>query len=96
MRINGKENYIRLLFRNIMILICHYSGIISLWRRLNRNKIIILMLHGVSTANAKTTWMPLRSQLDSRILDNVLKVLKEHYQFISMDEAFAMLSGSMR
>jgi len=65
-----------------------------LWRILHRHHIIIYMIHGVINTSLLSTWQPLRRQLSIQDLDKGLTVLGKHYQFISMNQAVAMLSGN--
>ena len=64
-----------------------------LWRVLHRHHIVILMIHGVIDPSLQSTWQPLRRQLSVQSLDKGLTVLAKHYNFISMDQAVAMLTG---
>jgi len=77
-------------------LICHfllYSGAFALWRYLNRNKIIILMLHGVGDESPASAWVPLWKRHSEKQLDSAMAILSKKYNFISMDDADAMLRG---
>jgi peptidoglycan/xylan/chitin deacetylase (PgdA/CDA1 family) len=70
-----------------------WTGVLRLWRFLHRREIVILMLHGVMDAQEPAAWMPLRPQLSRRRFQRTLRILARHYQFVSLDEAVAMLSG---
>jgi peptidoglycan/xylan/chitin deacetylase (PgdA/CDA1 family) len=83
------------LYRKIIIYVCYYLGLIRILRFINRKKILILMIHGVSSKHMNGEWEPLRKTLDSDILDKTLNQLKKHYNFISMQEAADMLSGKL-
>jgi peptidoglycan/xylan/chitin deacetylase (PgdA/CDA1 family) len=64
-----------------------------LWRILHPNHLIIFMIHGVIDPSLQSTWQPLRRQLSVQNLDKGLAALSKHYNFISMDQAVAMLTG---
>lgn len=70
-----------------------WTGILPLWRFLHRHEVVILMLHGVMDTKEPTAWVPLRPQLSRRRFERTLRVLARHYEFVSLDEAVAMLSG---
>ena len=69
-------------------------GVATLWRWLNRKKITILVIHGVMSAELNSRWVPLRWQLDPRVLERCLRTLKRHYTFVSADEAVDIISGA--
>lgn len=62
-------------------------------RFLNRNKITILMLHGVAREHAEAGWRPLWQRLTPDRLDLVLGQLAQHYRFISLPEAVDIIAG---
>ena len=66
-----------------------------LWRRIHREGIVIYLIHGVIDPRLQTDWQPLRRQLTVKNLDNGLERLAKYYNFISMDEAVAMLKGQV-
>lgn len=70
-----------------------YSGIFALWRYFNRNKIIILMIHGVGDNPEDGSWLPMWRRHGERQLDKAMEVLSKKYNFISMDDAESMLRG---
>lgn len=70
-----------------------YSGLFSLWRYFHRNRIIILMVHGVGDMDSSASWLPLWKRHGEKQLDTAMSVLSKKYNFISMDDAVAMLCG---
>ncbi len=60
-----------------------------------RNKIIILMIHGVMDETIPSEWKPLRPQLSPQLFDSYLFVLSKYYNFISLDQAVRMLEGDI-
>ncbi|MGE4092149.1 MAG: polysaccharide deacetylase family protein [Candidatus Binatia bacterium] len=79
--------------RNIVWRVLLWTGVLSLWRLCHRRAVTILMLHGVMDADPPTRWAPLRPQLSRRSFDCILGVLSKYYQFVSLEEAIAMLKG---
>ena len=79
--------------RAIAAFIFRYTGILSLWRWSNRDKVIILAIHGTGDPEIRSAWKPLRQQLPGPTLTRILHLLAPHYTFVSMDEAIAMLTG---
>jgi peptidoglycan/xylan/chitin deacetylase (PgdA/CDA1 family) len=51
------------------------------------------MVHGVMDAVGAPTWRPLRHRLARGRLDECLRILSARYQFVSLGEAVAMVSG---
>jgi peptidoglycan/xylan/chitin deacetylase (PgdA/CDA1 family) len=70
-----------------------WTGILWAWRFYHRHRIPILMMHGVMDTEQPTSWVPLRPQLSRRALDRTLRILSRYYQFVSLDDAVAMLAG---
>lgn len=62
---------------------------------LNRDKVIILMLHGVMDEQIGDVWRPLRRQMSPAELDAVLGILSKRHQFISLTDAVAMVRGEI-
>ena len=69
-------------------------GVAHLLRFLNRRKITILTLHGVAGNHADAGWAPLWPRITPHQLDTVLGQFAKHYEFVSLSEAVAMLSGA--
>ncbi len=88
MRIKASKSLRRIAYR-----VWNLLGINAIFRGRNRQKIRIFALHGVASFEAEYDWLPLRQQLDTRELRRALKLLGRHFQFISMDEATAILAG---
>ena len=69
------------------------SGLLRLLVTNQRNKITILMLHGVIDTSSAPAWTPLRSRLTTEQLSQTLSVLAQYYNFVSLPEVAEMLSG---
>ncbi len=81
--------------KSVICYLLFYSGAFALWRYLNRNKIIILMVHGVGDVTPLSLWSPLWKRHSVKQLDSALAILSKKYSFISMDDADAMLRGDI-
>ncbi len=68
-------------------------GGLALWRFFNRDKVTILMLHGVAGEHPEAGWQPLWPRLTPADLDRVLAQLAPHYTFVALPDAVAMLRG---
>lgn len=79
--------------RSRCFLILQWLGFVWMWRYTRRYRVNILMVHGVMDESVPSTWKPLRSQLSRRQLDRVLKLLSQHYNFISLDQAVDIVKG---
>ena len=79
--------------KQLLLHTLHATGILRLLLDRQRNKVTILMLHGVTDPNAPAAWKPLRQQLTPAQLTQTLTVLAPYYQFVSLSEATEMLSG---
>jgi len=80
--------------KHLLLQALHWAGFLRLVITSQRNKITILMLHGVIDTTVPSTWVPLRSQLTTEQLSQALKVLSQYYNFISLTEATEMLAGT--
>jgi peptidoglycan/xylan/chitin deacetylase (PgdA/CDA1 family) len=83
------------MLRNVCLLLIRYTGLLWLWRWRHRNSITIVMLHGVMDTDVPTRWEPLRPQLSRNRLDRCLQELGKRYRFATIDEAAAMLDGTI-
>ncbi|MCP4322563.1 MAG: polysaccharide deacetylase family protein [Psychromonas sp.] len=61
--------------------------------KFNEGKITIISMHGIMKYHDKVLWNPLREQLTPSALERTVCVLSKHYTFISLDCAYAILSG---
>jgi len=86
---NKNRNKIKVMFINLLFKL----GFLQFLHYKNRHKICVLMLHGVMTAKKKSAWSPLRPQLEPEELERTLTLLSKSYQFITVDQAIAMLQG---
>lgn len=68
-------------------------GVNALFRLLNRKKVRIFALHGVSNYSMEHPWVPLRQQMDVNDLRELLTVLTAKYHFVSIGEAVEILRG---
>jgi len=80
-------------FKRLLLTILSFTGFLKLLHYKNRHKICVLMLHGVMTEKKKSVWSPLRPQLEPEELERTLRLLSDFYQFITADQAVAMLQG---
>lgn len=69
-------------------------GMNAYFRHKNVYQIRVFALHGVGDYEGTHEWLPLRPQMDAKHLRRALKILSAQYQFISMDEATAILVGN--
>lgn len=51
------------------------------------------MVHGVVDARARHNWVPLWDRISTEHFDHVIGVLAKYYNFVTLEEAIAMLSG---
>ncbi len=84
------------MIKKIFFAFVRYSGLLRVWVYINRDKINILMLHGVIDHEADPSWNPLWDRLSRERLDRYLGMLSRYYQFVSLDDAVDMLSGNKR
>ncbi len=68
-------------------------GFYRLWRRFNRDSIVILTLHGVMDEEEPAQWVPTRPQIPRHQLDESLRLITKYYRVISLSDAVAMISG---
>lgn len=83
----------KVFFKRLLLIILSVTGFLKFLHYKNRHKICVLMLHGVMTAKKKSAWSPLRPQLEPEELERTLALLSKFYQFITVDQAIAMLQG---
>ena len=80
--------------RDIAFKLFDWFGANRLFRRFTRSKVRVFALHGVASGSPDQQWTPLRDQLDTGRLDEILGALSKDYQFISMDKVVQILSGN--
>ncbi len=73
--------------------IARNSGMLGLWRKRHRAAIPILTAHGVWSDDRPGSWTPLWNRHRVEQLETALRVLREHYDFISLDDAIDILEG---
>ena len=79
--------------RRAVMELARWTGLIHLWRFLNRHRIVILMVHGVMDEEVQSEWRPLRPRLPKNRFERYVRALSRHYQFISLKDAVEVLSG---
>jgi peptidoglycan/xylan/chitin deacetylase (PgdA/CDA1 family) len=79
--------------RSFVFTLFRITGLIFLLRRINRDSVAILMLHGVMDEEVPSEWVPLRPQLSRKHFRLILRILSGYYRFIGMEEAAGMVSG---
>ena len=79
--------------KKLLSLALFYTGLWYLWRFKNRNKIVFLTIHGINNPSVPKKWHPLRSYLSTLELDSHISLLKRYYNFVSIEEACAMIRG---
>jgi peptidoglycan/xylan/chitin deacetylase (PgdA/CDA1 family) len=79
--------------KRLFLALIWYSGLLHLLLFVNRKKVTILMLHGVAAAHPESKWSPLWPRITPATLDRVLSQLGRYYNFVSLDDAVAMLAG---
>jgi len=80
--------------KQLLLKFLHKSSFLRHFVASQRNKVTILMLHGVIDPNTQAVWTPLRSQLSAEQLTRALSVLASYYNFVSLSEATEMLAGT--
>jgi peptidoglycan/xylan/chitin deacetylase (PgdA/CDA1 family) len=81
-------------FRTLCFYLLELTGFFHLWSKLNKNSVIILMIHGVMDNSDGTLWTPLRPQLSRRHMERSLRLLSKYYTFVSLKEAVDMIEGN--
>ena len=79
-----KRQFLRLLYK---------IGFLRLWCFFQRNKIVILTLHGVMDREVESEWEPLRPRTSRKLFDETLHLATKYFNFVSLDEATSMLKG---
>jgi peptidoglycan/xylan/chitin deacetylase (PgdA/CDA1 family) len=82
--------------KRVVIRFLHLTGLLAVLRWFNRNKVIILFLHGTATEAEGDEWKPLRLPRSVQALQRQLEIIGRHYSWVSIDEAVAMLSGKTK
>ena len=80
-------------WRQLVLKLFQWMGVMSFWRWLYRNRITILYFHGVAEANGATSWRPLRKRHSPQDLAEYIGVLSRHYHFVSLATVADMVSG---
>ena len=73
--------------------ILHLLGVFRLLRWINRNKVIIIYLHGVADPGPGEKWRPLRLPHSASLFERQLEIIARNYSFVSIDDAVAMIAG---
>lgn len=80
--------------KQLLLQALHSVGLLQLFLASQRNKVTILMLHGVIDPDTPSTWTPLRSHLTTSQLSKTLTILAQYYHFVSLPEAAEILAGT--
>jgi peptidoglycan/xylan/chitin deacetylase (PgdA/CDA1 family) len=80
--------------KQVLLQTLYHTGLLRLFIASQRNKITILMLHGVIDPTVPSSWKPLRPQLTTGQLSQALSILSQYYNFVSLTEATEMLAGT--
>ncbi len=80
--------------KDLLLQACLFLGMTRLFAFLNRKKVIILAMHQVMEDNGEEPYQPLREFLTSRQFERYLAVFSRYYNFITLDEAVAMIQGT--
>lgn len=76
--------------------ILYRVGALKILLFFRRKKITIFTIHGVmDTQEEASSWEPLRPQLAPKYLEQTLKLFSRYYNFVTIDEAVAMLEGRL-
>src|SRR5210317_2088278 len=68
-------------------------GALSFLRWVQRNRVGVLVFHGVVDPDSDLLWQPLRSQLAVQDFRRYLDLLRTRYEFVSLEEAVQILKG---
>ena len=80
--------------KRLLYTLLYYSGALHVWHWLQRKRVTIVFFHGVLPADrSDLAWVPCRTTLSDEFLDRTFRFLAKHYNFVSLDEAAAMLRG---
>lgn len=85
----------KVFFKRLLLSMLAVTGLLKLLHYKNRKKICVLMLHGVMKENKKSSWLPLRSQLEPDEFKRTLTLLSELYQFVTVEQVTDMLEGKV-
>ena len=79
--------------KRLIALLLRATFVLHAVRFLNRNKVTILMLHGVAGEHEDAGWAPLWPRMTPERLDEVLGQFARHYRFVTLDDAVEMIAG---
>ena len=71
----------------------YYTGIYRMLIHLHRDRIPILMLHGVLDESQELMWTPGWRRLSSQQLEKGIKVLRRYFVFVTIDEVSKLVRG---
>jgi peptidoglycan/xylan/chitin deacetylase (PgdA/CDA1 family) len=80
--------------KQLLLQALHRAGLLQLFLASQRNKVTILMLHGVIDPAIPSSWKPLRPQLTTEQLSKTLTILSQYYRFVSLPDAVDMINGT--
>lgn len=87
------QNSIRTFLKWALLRVFFYSGAFRLVRFFRRDRITILMIHGVIPRGHRGDWQPLWARLDLEAFDFGLSIIQKYYTVISIDEAEEILQA---
>lgn len=73
--------------------LARHAGVLTAWRHRHRYSVAMLTVHGVMDDGDGTSWQPLWHRLHVEHFERVLRILRPHYEFVTVSEAVKMLSG---
>lgn len=83
------------MIKGILLALLYHLGVMRLILFFYRNTIPILMIHGVIDDSKQYAWTPGWERLTTKQLDNGLTILSRYFNFISYDDAIAMLASEI-
>lgn len=81
---------------HLVPILLFYTGLFWCWRFLNKNKLTILMVHGVVDHNKAHQWRPLWSRIGVDHFEKVIALLAKYYHFVTLDDAVEMIQGRQK
>jgi peptidoglycan/xylan/chitin deacetylase (PgdA/CDA1 family) len=79
--------------KTLLKAVFYYSGIYRMLIYFHRDRIPILMIHGVLDESQEVMWTPGWRRLSSRQLENGLNVLRRYFVFVTIGEVSKLVRG---
>jgi peptidoglycan/xylan/chitin deacetylase (PgdA/CDA1 family) len=70
-------------------------GVFQLLRRVHRNDLLVLTVHGVVPPRGTLSWNPLRDQVDVRLFEAQINFLAKSLEFVDYQTALRILDGQV-